>query len=53
MGLVAYAEGESKVFLGRAATQHKQISDDPASIDRLIIKLAGEIGRSNHAAILS
>ena len=30
MGPMAYAEDESEVFLGRAVTQHKQISDDTA-----------------------
>jgi len=30
MGPVAYAEDESEVFLGRAVTQHKQLSDDTA-----------------------
>jgi cell division protease FtsH len=30
MGPVAYAEDENEVFLGRAVTQHKQISDDTA-----------------------
>lgn len=30
MGPVAYSEDESEVFLGRAVTQHKQISDDTA-----------------------
>ena len=30
MGPIAYSEDESEVFLGRAVTQHKQISDDTA-----------------------
>jgi len=48
MGPVAYAEDESEVFLGKAVTEHKQISDDTAR--RLDAELRDIIDRNYQRA---